>query len=358
MAATSLSETKLRQILASFVGGQLVESVWLRRLARVSFLGTLDFHPKSRRASNRYAHSLGVAGLAMDVCEDLALPECTARHFVAACLLHDVGHYPLSHAAEPAFSQQLGANHHEVGRWLVCGTGPISRMKSLVRAILDCGLDPERIWGIIDGHATQRSDEALCALLGAPINLDTLDGIRRAAKDFRIAAPRLPEGIFCWFQGELALTPRGCSFADAFWSLKDRVYANVINLPSNIVAEARLCDRVAESQWPELFENFDRFDDDQLLRTMELRPANSILCAHNDQDFELRAQPGFGQVMQRSQKRYWVNHRSRAGDPEDPLPLSAWKSRYCHRKVNVSLVTRRTQLDLPCLNWHEQGPEI
>lgn len=358
MGAGMTSISKTRQELASFLGGQLLESVWLTRLSRVSFLGTLDFHPRSRRASSRYAHSLGVAALGLDAARHLDLaPDC-ARHFVAACLLHDVGHYPLSHAAEPAFFKQLGANHHQVGRWLVCGEGPIRRMKSLVRSILDCGLDPQRVWGLIDGQPTQAQDEPLCSLIGASINLDTLDGIRRTARDFRLGAPRMPEQIFCWSQGELSLTPQGRSFADAFWALKDRVYANVINLPSNIVAEARLCDRVASAPWDSVFEHFDRFDDARLLRDVVVRSNQSLICPHDDRDFELRAQPGFGEVMVRTQKRYLVDAQTQPHDPELPLPLSAWKTRYRHRRVKVSLVTRRQQLALPCLDWHTEGAEI
>lgn len=353
-----ISVSKTRQQLSSFLGGQLVESIWVQRLSRVSFLGTLDFHPRSRRASCRYAHSLGVAALGMDAARDLELPESSARHFVAACLLHDVGHYPLSHAAEPAFSKQLGANHHQVGRWLVCGEGPIRKMKSLVRSILDCKLEPERIWGIIDGSAVRAEDEPLCSLLGAPINLDTLDGIRRTARDFRLPAPRCPEHLFCWTQGELSLTPQGRKFADAFWGLKDRVYANVINLPSNIVAEARLCDRVANAPWGEVFEHFDRFDDARLLRDVAVRPNQALICPGDDRDFELRAQPGFGEVMVRMQKRYEVDERTHRHDPELPLPLSLWKTRYRHRRVKVSLVARRQQLSLPCLDWHSEGAEI
>lgn len=352
------SITKTRQALASFLGGQILESVWVKRLSRVSFLGTLDFHPKSQRASTRYAHSLGVAALGLDAMKDLQVSEDTARHFVAACLLHDVGHYPLSHAAEPAFSKQLGANHHDVGRWLVCGDGPISRMKSLVRALQDCRLDPGRIWGLIDGHPIQDQDKALAALLCAPINLDTLDGIRRAARDFRLAAPRLPEQVFCWDQGELALTAPGRVFADHFWALKDKVYANVINLPSNIVAEARLCDWVASARWGEVFKNFECFDDASLLRAVVVRPSQHLICPHDDRDFELRAQPGFGEVMQRTQKRYVVDTNAHREDPDLPLPLSRWRHRYRHRKVKVSLVTRRQQLALPCLDWHPQEAEI
>lgn len=358
MGARMVSVSKTRQELGAFLGGQLLESVWVKRLNRVSFLGTLDFHPRSRRASNRYVHSLGVAGLGLRAARELELDEDSARHFVAACLLHDIGHYPLSHAAEPAFSKCLGANHHEVGRWLVCGQGPIRRMKSMVRAIADCKLDPERVWGIIDGSAQRPEDEPLCALLGAPINLDTLDGIRRTARDFRMSAPRLPEQLFCWSHGELSLTPQGIRFADQFWLLKDRVYANVINLPSNIVAEARLCDRVAKAPWERVFEHFDSFDDTRLLREVAVRPSQTLICPGDDRDFELRAQPGFGEVMVRTQKRYLVDEQSLAHDLELPLPLSAWRKRYRHRRVKVSLVTRRQQLALPCLDWHTEGAEI
>ncbi|HLT36551.1 MAG TPA: HD domain-containing protein, partial [Enhygromyxa sp.] len=117
-----MTPARQRARIVELLGDSLLASPWLSRLGRISFLGTLDQHPRSRRSSNRLEHSLGVASLAADAAVDLGLPRERAQLFVAACLLHDIGHYPLSHAAEPAFAKLLGAGHHEVGRWIVLGT--------------------------------------------------------------------------------------------------------------------------------------------------------------------------------------------------------------------------------------------
>ena len=42
---------------------------------------------------------------------------------------------------------------------------------------------------------------------------------------------------------------------DRFWLLKDRVYDQVINIPSNILAEARLCELVAREIHARLHDN-------------------------------------------------------------------------------------------------------
>jgi hypothetical protein len=114
---------------------------------------------------------------------------------VAACLLHDIGHYPLSHAAEPGFARALGVAHHGVSEWIVRGNGAIPAAQSLRPALERAGLDPELLWAVIVGDAAP-PHAALSSLLLAPINLDTLDGIRRTARSFGRRGLRLPPALF------------------------------------------------------------------------------------------------------------------------------------------------------------------
>lgn len=364
-----MSTARQRARVTELLGETLLDTRWVRRLGRISFLGTLDRHPRSRRASSRLEHSIGVAALAADAAEALELPRERARVFVAACLLHDVGHYPLSHAAEPAFAQVLGAGHHEVGRWIVLGEGPIPRARSLRPTLEALDIDPEALWAIVDRSPELPAELApLAELLKAPINLDTLEGINRVARDFRLRKRRLPERIFAWAGGELGIAAAALPAIDRFWALKHQVYDRIINLPSNILAEARLCELVSDNIDAAVLEALDHFDDPALRRKLgPEKLERAALVGREDRDYELWVSSDYGEIvdegaagpsgaggreplMVRVRKRYWVDRAVEAqGRGKDAaLPLSAWPERYRHEKSRAWLVSRRQdQLQLP-----------
>jgi hypothetical protein len=353
-----VTTVRQRARLTELLGAPLLASPWLARLGGISFLGTLDRHPRSRRASTRLEHSLGVAVLAADAAVALALEPARARLFVSAALLHDIGHYPLSHAAEPAFTKVLGAGHHEVGRWLLLGEGPIPRLRSLRPLLEQLDIDPELTWAIINRSAELDAElHPLAELLAAPINLDTLEGISRVARDFRLQRRKLPEHIFAWVDGELGIARAALASVDRFWELKDHVYDRVINLPSNILAEARLCELVAANVDREVFDALDRFDDRALRRRLGDEALDrALLDGREDGDYELWTSPNYGEwvddaaqrrpILVRSRKRYFVD---RSVEPHaEGLPLRDWSTRYRHEKNTGWLVSRRqAQLSLP-----------
>lgn len=365
MVREPMTPARQRARIVELLGEALLASPWLARLGRISFLGTLDQHPRSRRASNRLEHSLGVAGLAADAAGDLELPHARAQLFVAACLVHDIGHYPLSHAAEPAFAKLLGAGHHEVGRWIVLGTGPIPRQRSLAPTLEQIGIDPAAVWAIVDRSPELGPELApLAELLKAPINLDTLEGIERVARDFRLRKRKLPERIFTWIGPELGIASDALAAIDRFWHLKDQVYDRVINLPSNILAEARLCELVATKLDRDVLDALDHFDDPALRRRLgpELLDG-ALLDGCDDHDYELWATERYGEIvgvergddpaaaerrplLVRTRKRYFVDPAVEPG--REGLPLKQWPHRYRHERTRGWLVSRRQdQLSLP-----------
>ncbi|HEY7356493.1 MAG TPA: HD domain-containing protein [Ktedonobacterales bacterium] len=136
---------------------------------------------------SRYEHSLGVYYLALRALRSLlargkdgGLAEASAtdlRVILAAALLHDIGHYPFSHAIE-----ELGhpiISHEKVGRSII--------ERSPVAGLLerDCGVSPGRVADLIDpprGAALPGSDALLVRLLSGALDVDKLDYLPRDAR--------------------------------------------------------------------------------------------------------------------------------------------------------------------------------
>ncbi len=135
----------------------------------------------------RYEHSLGVYYLALRALRSLlargqegGLVGASAgdlRAILLAALLHDIGHYPFSHAIE-----ELGypiVPHEKVGRALI-ERGPIA--ETLER---DCGISPERVADLIDpprGASLPGIDALLVRLLSGALDVDKLDYLPRDAR--------------------------------------------------------------------------------------------------------------------------------------------------------------------------------
>src|SRR5207249_9954140 len=152
---------------------RLVDTPAFQRLRYVRQLG-LAFLVYPGATHARFEHALGAyhlvrRGLGLleerdgfrDVEDDCAVVR-------AAALLHDIGHYPFSHALE-----EIGAMHHEeVARPLIT-EGPVAE---LLRTTL--GADtPHKIVALIRGE----SDSPLQGLISGSIDLDKLDHLRRHA---------------------------------------------------------------------------------------------------------------------------------------------------------------------------------
>jgi HD superfamily phosphohydrolase len=152
---------------------ELIDTPAFQRLRYVRQLG-LAFYVYPGATHSRFEHALGTYHLAR---RTLALlderdafdgmrDEC--RIVRTAALLHDIGHYPFSHALE-----EIGAMHHEVvAHPLICD-GPVA---DILRRRLGAGA-PERIVALIRGE----SDSPLQGLISGSIDLDKLDYLRRDA---------------------------------------------------------------------------------------------------------------------------------------------------------------------------------
>ncbi len=151
------------------------------RLERIQQLGFVSrIWPGARHA--RYEHSIGVFHLARLAVQRLrhapggsTISDTDARTLSAAALLHDIGHYPFSHAIE-----ELGPpviSHEEAGRRII--------LQDPIASILTSrwGIDPERVAAIVapGDHPLPAVDQLMRGILSGPLDVDKLDYLPRDA---------------------------------------------------------------------------------------------------------------------------------------------------------------------------------
>jgi len=153
---------------------KLVDTEVFQRLRYVRQLGwTYLVYPGATHT--RFEHALGTHHLSRRTlallceAEDAAsISEQEQAIVRSAALLHDVGHYPFSHALE-----EIGALHHEdVARPLITEGGVASLLASRLGADA-----PVRVFDLIRG----RSDSALQGLISGSLDLDKVEYLKRDA---------------------------------------------------------------------------------------------------------------------------------------------------------------------------------
>ena len=213
----------------------VMASAAFQRLHDVAFLGALDythhlFLPKAQRS--RAAHSLQVAALANYVASQRGYPAELRRQLVLAALLHDIGHPPLSHSAEPALRARTGLGHHEAGTLIIRGEAAIGRE---LAALLRREADVPFILDLLDQKVPAAAGGDL---FSSPMNIDTLDGIARSVD---CLTPQLP--LLCRLasaQAALLEAPPGApalAILDEFWERKNLIYTQFIGQPLGILSD-------------------------------------------------------------------------------------------------------------------------
>ena len=199
----------------------LLDTADMRRLARVSQLGLVGLvYPGA--VHSRLEHSLGVYRLAIEFLRRLkddsrfttAVGPDDASAFIAAALVHDIGHWPFCHPIEDM------------------GLAEIPRHESLVEGILTSGpvadvldsswgIPPQRIASLITGTAADPAGRILHSLLSGPIDVDKMDYLARDSLHSGVPygrnfdQPRLLASLCLDERGEaLAITDKGRTAAE------------------------------------------------------------------------------------------------------------------------------------------------
>jgi len=208
----------------------LVDTEVFQRLRYVRQLG-LAYLVYPGATHSRFEHALGAYHLARNTLSLLAESESDYRAGAeeeaivrAAALLHDVGHYPFSHALE-----EIGQLHHEdVARPLIT-TGVVASI--LGREIAPDA--PERVFRLIRGT----SDSPLQGLISGSLDLDKIEYLKRDA--FMCGVPygeidvhRLMQSMLVVTNPEtrkatLGVREKGLSALESLLFAKYQMYRNV-----------------------------------------------------------------------------------------------------------------------------------
>jgi uncharacterized protein len=267
---------------------RLIDTPAFQRLRYVRQLG-LAFLVYPGASHSRFEHALGTYALArraLSLLEERGdlrdLGEDACADVRIAALLHDIGHYPFSHALE-----EIGAlNHEEVARPLICG----GEIGEILRESL--GADaPARVVELIRG----KSDSPLQGLISGSLDLDKIEYLRRDALMCgvpygEIDADRLMNSLVL-LSTTIGIQEKGLSAVESLLFAKYQMYRNVYwhhavrsatAMYKRLVSDALDAGSLTADQ-------LASFTDEGLLLGLESKGANPLLKALRERRLYKRA---------------------------------------------------------------------
>ena len=245
---------------------RIMNTLLFKRLQSIKQLSIVNWvFPGSEHT--RYIHSLGVMYIADKMALQLKLSPEHRKIVRLAGLLHDIGHYPLSHVCEHPYKESLedfpdheycmsinrkvksdidelrenkshiymkksnGCHHEQIGADIVCNNKEI---KDIIKN--ECGENAvEMIADMITGNA-ERTDPLLIQILHSELDADGIDYLMRDAmfSGTSFGAFELEQLIGCMCSGRykdidiLCISPKGIAAADQYLINKFFSYSQVV----------------------------------------------------------------------------------------------------------------------------------
>lgn len=247
---------------------KIMDTLLFKRLQSIKQLSIVNWvFPGSEHT--RYIHSLGVMYIADKIATQINLTSEERKIVRMAGLLHDIGHYPLSHVCEYPYKKSLevlpddrfcqennkrikvkidsmndtinsqymeqssGYHHERIGAHIVCNNKEI---KDII--IEECGeTAPDIIADMIIGNTERTTTNPLLVqILHSELDADGIDYLMRDAmfSGTSFGAFELEQLIGCMeiaeFQGQkiLCITPKGIAAADQYLINKFFSYSQVV----------------------------------------------------------------------------------------------------------------------------------
>ena len=158
---------------------QIIDTPEFRRLARISQLGLVGLvYPAA--IHTRFEHSLGVYRLALLLLKQLAHDERFSRAidpeeaelFIAAALLHDLGHWPFCHPIEDIRLPSVPNHELFANSFLLEG-----EIADVLRG--DWGINPRDLVALLSEKPRNASSRIITSMISGPIDIDKMDYLFR-----------------------------------------------------------------------------------------------------------------------------------------------------------------------------------
>ena len=303
---------------------KLVDTEVFQRLRYVRQLGwTYLVYPGATHS--RFEHALGTHHLARRtlalLCESdqsVAISEKEQAIVRSAALLHDVGHYPFSHALE-----EIGALHHEdVARSLVT-EGSVAAL--LAAYIADDA--PLTVYELISG----RSSSPLQGLISGSLDLDKIEYLKRDA--FMCGVPygeidvdRLTNSMVLVDDPKtrkptLGVREKALSALESLLFAKYQMYRNVYwhhAVRSATAMYKRLVENAVKARVVSV-DALARYTDEGLMHTLEKESPASLLSALKERRLYKRAAEWPAAELNPDKVEWIATDRQRVARAEDEL---------------------------------------
>lgn len=324
----------------------LIDTEDFQRLRRISQLGHVSWvYPGARHS--RFEHSLGVYHLAkkfllklLESDPPLEISEEDAKAFLAAVLLHDIGHYPFSHVLEEF---DFFMHHEERGRRIILD--PQGEINQVLKN--QFGIDPIRVANIIDADNAKfpipPEDRLLNKILSGTLDPDKIDYLLRDSMycgvPFGSAVNRwqlIDSIVFDARRQRLAITRKGISSIESLIFTNYLMYRNVywhhavraaVSMFKRAVYEVVTHPRCSLRQ-----ENFERIDEAQLVELLRKE-----IRERQDEPLERL----FEDMLRR---RLYKVGRDFYGDERDPASLGLFRQLYESPKRRFEVEVELTRI--------------
>jgi uncharacterized protein len=331
---------------------ELVDTPVFQRLRYVRQLG-LTYLVYPGATHTRFEHALGayhLCRIAIGLLRERGVAEISEQECTIttiAALLHDVGHYPFSHALE-----EIGATHHEEVATSLVTTGQVA---SILRARLGENA-PEQIIALIRG----RADAPLQGLVSGSLDLDKIEYLKRDAHMCGVAygeidVDRLINSMVLvndpiTAMKTVGVAEKGLSALESLLFAKYQMYRNVYwhhavrsatAMYKRIVEDACMSGVLQQEQ-------LVNFTDEGLLYFLEDRTPSPLLTALRSRHLFKRVIEWPSSVLDEEFGEWIGNDRARTRAAEDTL-ASALGLRSGELLLDYPEKTQMLGLDIPVL---------
>ena len=332
---------------------KLVDTEVFQRLRYVRQLGwTYLVYPGATHS--RFEHALGTnhlsrrtLALLSEAGDSTSIGEIDQAIVRSAALLHDVGHYPFSHALE-----EIGALHHEdVARPLITEGSVASLLSSQL------GNDaPVKIFDLIRG----RSGNPLQGLISGSLDLDKIEYLKRDA--FMCGVPygeidvdRLTNSLVLVDDPEtgrrtLGVQEKALSALESLLFAKYQMYRNVYwhhAVRSATAMYKRLVEDAVKAKVVDV-ESLARHTDEGLMHTLESDRPTPLLVALKERKLYKRAAEWPAAELDDDMVEWIATDRKRVAEAEDSVAKEFGLARG-ELLLDYPVKTQMLGLDIPVL---------